>query len=524
MPIPGRPPTLRGGVPPSLLPSDGVGELVYRGPNVMMGYAHGPDDLALGKTVETLRTGDIARRAPDGLFEVVGRSSRFVKLYGLRIDLHRVEAELRTQGVMAFCVNDDDRLLVAAAGRHDERDVQRAAAEIAAAFPSAPCAHVTVDELPLLSSGKPDYQTVRRLARVAEASRGRRTCASCSPTCCRWIATTIDPDASFVDLGGNSLSYVAMTVRLERAIGQLPPDWQRMTLRQLQSISRPRAARVGGDAGDQRRIARRGDRAHRRIARRAVRMWGGAHLLLGIAGYNFGRFCLTPVPRTDRVRHLRNTIAWIAVPSLVWVAVALMLTDDYTWTNLLLANKFLGPHDSMTAGRLWFVEVLVWTLVALALVFWLPIMDRVERRLPFAVAAAFLAVGLALRYDILGLHLGDDAWFTMLAFWFFAIGWAAVEGVDGTAADRRHGRAGRQPSRVLRHRLARGDGDWRPGAAHLAADDPVPVGVDRRGGRAGGGLAVHLPGALPGVCVVRRLSGPRGRRVDRRRGAAHLLW
>lgn len=45
----------------------------------------------------------------------------------------------------------------------------------------------------------------------------------------------------------------------------------------------------------------------------------------------------------------------------------------------------------------------------------------------FAVAAAFLAVGLALRYDILGLNLGRDAWFTMLAFWFFAIGWAAAK-------------------------------------------------------------------------------------------------
>lgn len=43
-------------------------------------------------------------------------------------------------------------------------------------------------------------------------------------------------------------------------------------------------------------------------------LWGGAHVLLGIAGYNFGRFCLTPVPRKDRVRHLRSTIAWIAIP------------------------------------------------------------------------------------------------------------------------------------------------------------------------------------------------------------------
>jgi hypothetical protein len=155
--------------------------------------------------------------------------------------------------------------------------------------------------------------------------------------------------------------------------------------------------------------------------------WGGAHQLLGIAGYNFGRFCLTPVPRTDRVRHLRNTIALIAGPSVAWIVIALVITDDYTPTNLLLANRFLGPNDSMTAGRLWFVEVLVWTLVAMAALCWLPIVDRLERQWPFAVAVAFLAVGLALRYDILGLHLGHDAWFTVLAFWFFAVGWAAAK-------------------------------------------------------------------------------------------------
>jgi hypothetical protein len=120
---------------------------------------------------------------------------------------------------------------------------------------------------------------------------------------------------------------------------------------------------------------------------------------------------------------LRNTIAWIAVPSVVWVAVALVITDDYTASNLLLANKFLGPSDSMTAGRLWFVEVVVWILVSLALVCWTPMGDRLERRWPFAFAATFLAFGLVLRFD--GFGLGNAAWFTVLAFWFFAVGWAA---------------------------------------------------------------------------------------------------
>ena len=243
-------------------------------------------------------------------------------------------------------------------------------------------------------------------------------------------ARTIRPDQSFVDLGGNSLSYVAMSVRLERALGRLPSDWQRRPLAELE-LTTPPARRSWPLLGAtlETSVALRAAAIVLIVGSHATlyEMWGGAHLLLGIAGYNFGRFCLTPVPRTDRVRHLRKTITWIVVPSVIWIALALLITDDYHWTNLFLVEKFFGPDDSMTAGRLWFIEVLVWILVALTLVVWLPSADRLERRRPFAFAAAFLVFGLAVRYDVLGLHFGREAWFTILAFWFFAVGWAAAK-------------------------------------------------------------------------------------------------
>ncbi len=44
----------------------GVGELVYRGPNVMLGYATDQSELALGATVDELATGDMARYDADG--------------------------------------------------------------------------------------------------------------------------------------------------------------------------------------------------------------------------------------------------------------------------------------------------------------------------------------------------------------------------------------------------------------------------------------------------------------------------
>lgn len=403
-------------------PNGQTGELVYRGAGVMMGYAHTPDDLATGHTVEALRTGDLARRRSDGLYEVVGRISRFVKLYGLRIDLQRVESALQNAGVTAICSEGDGALLVAATDRPAGCDVALVAAN-ASGLPRSAVRILEVDEIPRLPSGKPDLLGVRALAdRTAATERDAADLRVLFADVLHLDAASIDPQASFVDLGGNSLSYVAMSVRLERALGHLPADWPRLPLRDLEATRRSR--RWWGTT------------LETSVALRAVAivlvvgshaglytLWGGAHVLLGIAGYNFGRFCLTPLPRAQRARHLVSTIGWIAGPAVAWVAIALMITDDYTASNLLLANKFLGPDDSMTAGRLWFVEVMVWVLVALALVCAMPIADRLERRRPFAWACAFVAVGLAVRFD--GFGMGREAWFTVLAFWFFAIGWAA---------------------------------------------------------------------------------------------------
>ena len=133
---------------------------------------------------------------------------------------------------------------------------------------------------------------------------------------------TIRPDQSFVDLGGNSLSYVAMSVRLERALGRLPSDWQRRPLAELQRITPPvRGSWPWLGATLETSVALRAAAIVLIVGSHATlyEMWGGAHLLLGIAGYNFGRFCLTPVPRTERVRHMRKTMAWIVVPSVLWL-------------------------------------------------------------------------------------------------------------------------------------------------------------------------------------------------------------
>lgn len=425
-----------------LRPVDGVdepdtGELVYSGPNVMLGYAESPADLALGRTVEELHTGDIARRAPDGLYEIVGRRSRFAKIVGLRIDPQRVEAILEGHGIRALCTGDDDALAVVAvlADGVDVGRVRRLVADGCGLPPRAVHAR-TVPELPRLATGKPDYEAVRRLARESEASSppGATTDDLCALYAEILDRTDVTEDSSFVSLAGDSLSYVEMSLRLEEALGELPADWHTTPIRELRD---GRAARPGAGSKPPRRGPRR--TLETGIALRAIGIvlvvgshipvflvQGGAHVLLGVAGFNFARFHLTSHDRAERLRRLWRSIARIAVPSMVWITFALLLTREYDLANIVLANSLFAQDNSDPEWRYWFVEALVYFLTGLAGLLAVPLLDRVERRSPFGFALALLGLGVIGRYDPWGLaHIRTHLSPTVV-FFLFALGWAAA--------------------------------------------------------------------------------------------------
>jgi acyl-CoA synthetase (AMP-forming)/AMP-acid ligase II len=148
--------------------SDGsAAQLVYEGENVMMGYADGPADLALGDVQHgVLRTGDLGTVDADGYFAVVGRLKRFAKLFGRRVSLEDVERELETAfPVRAMAADAGDRLSlhIAADGAVADDALVAHLARFLAVPPSAIVLR-RVSELPLTASGKKDYK-------AAEAAR-----------------------------------------------------------------------------------------------------------------------------------------------------------------------------------------------------------------------------------------------------------------------------------------------------------------------------------------------------------------
>ncbi|MBQ9062707.1 MAG: AMP-binding protein [Eubacterium sp.] len=105
-----------------------TGELVYRGPNVTLGYAEKREDLAHGdERGGILETGDMAQIDEDGYYYIVGRKKRFLKLFGSRVNLDEVERMIRNEFPDADCAcsGNDDQLRVYVTDPRALGEVQR---------------------------------------------------------------------------------------------------------------------------------------------------------------------------------------------------------------------------------------------------------------------------------------------------------------------------------------------------------------------------------------------------------------
>ena len=447
------------------------GELVYTGPNVMMGYAYTSADLSRGHELTELRTGDLARIASDGLVEIVGRMGREAKIFGHRIDLGRVEATLADGGFDAWCVGEPDRLVVVA---RESTPELVAAASSASGLPMSAVEVLVVVEPPRTSSGKIDQAALRAL--VAERDRtlggpggsGGAPSGSGVGTPSAFVAHALGldscpPDATFVDLGGDSLTYVVLSTRLEEAVPALPPDWHLHPIGELDAL----AAGPGPAPATRWTPWRAWTRVDTSVLLRAIfimtivgghtrafAVYGGAHVLVALTGYSLARFRLHSVDARERARGVLRTAGRIAVPAIAWLLIVTPLTSRYHWYSPLLATHFFGPHSWSddrwwNPWQMWFIEAAVYLTLGVAALMAIPAVSRLDRRWPFALPGALIAVGLLVRFSVIDLGGGPLVWYSAPAvLWLFGLGWAIARteqvrgggarsgaGLGGSAAD-----------------------------------------------------------------------------------------
>ncbi|WP_312162781.1 AMP-binding protein [Phenylobacterium sp.] len=379
------------------------GELVYRGPNVMSGYALEEADLAKGREIAELKTGDLAVRDAQGLYRIVGRKSRFSKLYGLRISFDEVEAHLERQGVRAVAAGNDDLLavgVVAADPRVVAEDLSKRLD-----LPASVIQVVGYETLPTLSSGKIDYQAVLAdaKAQAARGAVGRAGRGKSIENAFRhaFPRATIAPSDSFVSLGGDSLGYVGLSLEIEGRLGFLPDRWEETSVAELQALADQAKTRTRS------LFSLRGMESE--IVIRAVAIisvviahastWpvgGSAHVLLLLSGYNFSRYQGSRLNEGGGGGMLATFFQRIMAPYYVILCLYLAAERTFDLPSLLLISNFFGRFGSFLEPY-WFLEVLFQCMVIFAVLLAIGPVRRFAIRDPWSFGLLLLGGALALR-------------------------------------------------------------------------------------------------------------------------------
>ena len=140
-------------------PDTSEGELVYRGPNVCLGYAKAREDLGKGdEFAGVLRTGDMARIDSDGFIFITGRLKRFVKIHGVSVNLEHVENVLRNGGFDSYVSGLENKISLVSQQDYGDQILHFAKKRFT--FHPSVWRSVVVDQIPRTSSGKVDYASL----------------------------------------------------------------------------------------------------------------------------------------------------------------------------------------------------------------------------------------------------------------------------------------------------------------------------------------------------------------------------
>jgi len=229
----------------------GVGELWIGGESVGRGYlgasdtgggVFGSDPFTAGHRGAIYRTGDRVEVLADLSLRFVGRVDGQLKVRGFRVDVGEVEAVMRScpgvREAVAVPQRDGEGLVsglicyfVPDGAVMEEQEFRR---RLTALVPDymLPQEFVAISEVPLTASGKADREALIKSyagrRRPAESRRSRRTEALSllEVVLVAWedtLGNEVDPDSDFFEIGGDSLTAVRLTARLQDALAVTIP-------------------------------------------------------------------------------------------------------------------------------------------------------------------------------------------------------------------------------------------------------------------------------------------------------------
>lgn len=268
---------------------------------------------------------------------------------------------------------------------------------------------MAVDALPVTGTGKVQRSVLaaqfdaQRPAGAVDTKRVRGTISDVvSLFRHEFPGQRVLPEDSFESLGGDSLHFIQFSLNFEQRFCQLPSNWEKLSAAELQQH-----VEVASKSIWRRLEPVTLTRAFFIICIVALHTdafvyssnWGAAYFLVLLAGYSVARFQLPEIIRTGSVRTLLGTIRYVAIPSVLLIALLQLLTHRFELAPLLLISNFLNP-STLKGFLFYFIEFYIQLLLLSALLFSFVKVRESFRVRPMMSALILLFAVVAIRQTI----------------------------------------------------------------------------------------------------------------------------
>ncbi|MCP1495537.1 amino acid adenylation domain-containing protein [Pseudomonas migulae] len=360
-----------------------AGEILIRSPYLSLGYWNDTLQTREKFVVNPFtnaehdicyRTGDLGTYLVDGSVSFLGRGDSQVKIRGHRIELTEVEGALSRHPRIKQCVvlaNHATSLarLVAYCVVTTPVSSSELRDHVGKELPDymVPALFVFLDAIPLTPNGKIDRRALPSIDKEAPMSSSQ----DLSPLALLLVAAwseileipRIDANLSFVELGGDSLSFVQASMALESLIGHLPDQWEMIPVRQLCELSHKiRPSRFSLRAMEVPVLLRVMSILLIVIGHMDLfSKWliaGETKVLFIVSGISLARFQLQAINERGNARTLVKSIVSIAAPTILYVILVQIVFDRVHWQTVLLVSNWF-PESVVGTFTYWYIEVLL---------------------------------------------------------------------------------------------------------------------------------------------------------------------
>lgn len=396
-----------------------VGEILIRSPYLSLGYwgdaGQTRDKFVVNPFTQVegdicYKTGDLGTYLPDGSVTFLGRGDSQVKIRGHRIELTEIEGAVALHSRVKQCVvlatNESASVrLVAYCVMTTPVSSAELREFVTDQLPDymVPALFVFLDAIPLTPNGKIDK---RVLALNSANPDTPAVDEELSPLGIKlaqaWSEILevphIDTRLSFVELGGDSLSFVQASMVLERVIGQLPDQWEVIPVRDLSELTVAKPSRLSVMAMEVPVLLRVMSILLIVVGHFHVfSNWfisGETSVLFIVSGLSLARFQLKGIDERGNARTLLKSVASIAVPTVLYTILTQVLFDRIHWQSIFLISNWFTRND-VGDFTYWYIEVLLQMILIIGFALSFDVVRKTIMSNPFrhlVLAACLLAV------------------------------------------------------------------------------------------------------------------------------------